>query len=57
MIDRRAATIAFDKSKTPVYLAESNWVLKIVKEAHPEVQFHDTSEHQFREEIAPVNPN
>ncbi len=45
MIDRRAATIAFDKSKAPVYLAESNWVLKIVKEAHPEVQFHDTSEH------------
>ncbi|MBN1145578.1 MAG: peptide chain release factor 3 [Bacteroidales bacterium] len=51
MIDRRAATIAFDKSKTPVYLAESNWVLKIVKEAHPEVEFHDTSEHHIREDI------
>jgi peptide chain release factor 3 len=45
IIDRRAGTIAFDKSKTPVFLVESNWTLKIVKEAHPEVQFHNSSEH------------
>ncbi|MBS0010447.1 MAG: peptide chain release factor 3 [Bacteroidales bacterium] len=44
MLVRRAGTIAFDKSDTPVFLAESDWMLKIVKEAHPEVQFHDTSE-------------
>lgn len=37
-------SIAFDKSNTPVFLAESEWMLKIVKEAHPGVQFHHTSE-------------
>jgi peptide chain release factor 3 len=51
IIDRRATTIAFDKSNTPVYLAESDWMLKIVKKAHPEVQFHSTSEYNAREEI------
>jgi peptide chain release factor 3 len=51
IIDRRATTIAFDKSNTPVYLAESDWMLKIVKKGHPEVQFHSTSEYNAREEI------
>ncbi len=44
IIKRRESTIAFDKSDIPVYLAESEWMLKIVKEAHPEVEFHTTSE-------------
>ena len=44
MIDRRAATIAFDKSNQPVFLAESEWMLKMVKEAHPGIRFHHTSE-------------
>ena len=44
MIDRRAGTIAFDKSNQPVFLAESEWMLKMVKEAHPGIRFHHTSE-------------
>ena len=44
IIQRRAGLIAYDKSNTPVFLAESDWMLKIVKEAHPEVEFHSTSE-------------
>ncbi|MFO7656606.1 MAG: peptide chain release factor 3 [Bacteroidales bacterium] len=48
IISRRAGTIAFDKSNTPVFLAESDWMLKIVKEAHPEVQFHNSSEFKPR---------
>ncbi|MBW6479242.1 MAG: peptide chain release factor 3 [Bacteroidales bacterium] len=46
IIGRRAGTIAFDKSNTPVFLAESDWMLKIVKQAHPEVQFHNSSEYK-----------
>ncbi|MCF8226584.1 MAG: peptide chain release factor 3 [Bacteroidales bacterium] len=44
MIDRRSNTIAFDKSDTPVFLSESDWMLKIATEAHPGVQFHTTSD-------------
>ncbi len=46
MVERRAGTVAFDRAKNPVFFAESDWMLKIVKEAHPEVQFHNTSEHK-----------
>ncbi|MDZ7743706.1 MAG: peptide chain release factor 3 [Bacteroidota bacterium] len=44
MIKRRSGRIAFDKSDTPVFFAENDTRLKIVQEAHPEVQFHNTSE-------------
>ncbi len=44
IINRLSNTIAFDKSNTPVFLAESEWMLKMAKEAHPEVQFHNSSE-------------
>jgi peptide chain release factor 3 len=44
MINRRSNVIAFDKSNTPVFFAESDWMIKIAREAHPEVQFHITSE-------------
>jgi len=49
MIKIRAGTIAFDKSNTPVFFSDSDWTLKIVKEAHPEVQFHKSSEYNARE--------
>jgi peptide chain release factor 3 len=44
MISRRSNLVAFDKSNTPVYFAANEPMLKIVKEAHPAVQFHETSE-------------
>lgn len=45
MISRRSEAIAYDKSNRPVFLAVSDWMLNTVKEAHPQVQFHSTSEH------------
>jgi peptide chain release factor 3 len=50
IIANRAGTIAFDKSNTPLFMAESNWFLEIVKKAHPEVQFHNSSELHVRED-------
>ncbi len=47
IIKRRGDTIAFDKSNTPVFFAKSEWMLKIVREAHPDIQFHNTSELEF----------
>ena len=44
ILSRRAGTIAFDNSNTPVFLADSDWMLKIAQEAHPGVQFHKTNE-------------
>ncbi|MDD3877081.1 MAG: peptide chain release factor 3 [Bacteroidales bacterium] len=44
MLRRRAGSIAYDKENTPVFLAENEWMIKIVKESHPLVTFHSTSE-------------
>ncbi len=44
MLNRRYSVIAFDKSNTPVFFAESEWMLKVAQEAHPGVQFHNTHE-------------
>jgi peptide chain release factor 3 len=44
IVARRAHAIAYDKSKKPVFMAESDWMLKVAKEAHPKVQFHNSSE-------------
>ncbi|MDD3877080.1 MAG: hypothetical protein PHT69_10690 [Bacteroidales bacterium] len=44
MLRRRAGSIAYDKENTPVFLAENEWMIKIVKESHPLVSFHSTSE-------------
>lgn len=43
---RRRANIAKDKDGNFVYLAESSWALNTVKEAHPEIIFHTTSEYK-----------
>ncbi len=48
MISRRSNAIAYDKSDTPVFLAESEWMLKVAREAHPGVQFHNTYELIFK---------
>ncbi|MGC8773757.1 MAG: peptide chain release factor 3 [Chlorobaculum sp.] len=41
---RRANVIAFDKEDHPVFMAETEWMLKIAKEDFPEIEFHSTSE-------------
>ena len=43
-ISRRKRDIAKDKHGNLVFLAESNWSLQTVKENHPKINFHDTSE-------------
>lgn len=40
----RSRHIAYDKESRPVYLAESEWMLKMTQETFPEVAFHFTSE-------------
>jgi len=54
IIRRRSNTIAYDKSGTPVYLAESDWMLKIAKETHPGISFHNTSEMHVNAETESV---
>jgi len=46
LVMRKANNIAFDKDDTPVYLAESDWALKTVKEMYPDLEFHATSEYE-----------
>jgi len=41
---RRANVIALDKEDHPVFMAETEWMLKIAKEDFPEIEFHATSE-------------
>lgn len=41
---RRRRDLAQDKDEKLVFLAESAWQLKTVQEAHPDIEFHFTSE-------------
>lgn len=36
--------IVFDKDQNPVFLAETDWILRMNKENNPEIEFHTTSE-------------
>jgi peptide chain release factor 3 len=36
--------IALDKDDNPVFLAETDWILRMNKENNPEIVFHTTSE-------------
>ncbi|MGM0667630.1 MAG: peptide chain release factor 3 [Bacteroidota bacterium] len=51
MLDKRSHSIAFDKANIPVFLAESDWMLGMVKETHPGVRFHNTSELKAQKEL------
>lgn len=42
--NRRKKDIAHDKDELMVYMAESQWGLKTVQDAHPAIKFHFTSE-------------
>jgi peptide chain release factor 3 len=41
---RRKKDLARDTEDKLVFMAESEWSLKMVQENHPKVQFHFTSE-------------
>lgn len=43
-INERAQYIAYDKQDRPVFLAESAWLLQMVQEKYPDIQFHYMSE-------------
>ena len=41
---RKSSAVAFDKEDNPVFFAESEWMLRTVKEAFPTITFHSTSD-------------
>jgi peptide chain release factor 3 len=41
---RKAGAIALDREERPVFLAESEWMLKVAREDYPSLEFHTTSE-------------
>lgn len=43
-ISTKSQYITHDKDDRPVFMAESDWYLKMMKEAYPEIEFHATSE-------------
>ncbi len=43
-IAARSHHIAWDKSDRPVFMAESEWMLKTTRQAYPDIEFHFTSE-------------
>jgi peptide chain release factor 3 len=36
--------IAYDKDQNPVFLAETDWILRMNIQNNPDIQFHTTSE-------------
>ncbi|MCX6275709.1 MAG: peptide chain release factor 3 [Bacteroidetes bacterium] len=42
--------ITYDKHNHPVYMAKSEWYLKITSEANPGIEFHSTSEFKTEQE-------
>ncbi len=43
-VERRSRHIAYDMEGKPVFLAESPWMLKVVREKHPKVQLRTVNE-------------
>lgn len=40
--------IAYDKDENPVFLAETDWILRMNQENNPEIEFHTTSEFKLQ---------
>lgn len=40
--------IAYDKDENPVFLAETDWILRMNKENNPDIEFHTTSEFKLQ---------
>ncbi|MEI8033132.1 MAG: peptide chain release factor 3 [Chlorobiaceae bacterium] len=49
---RKWSAIAHDKEEHPVFLAESEWMLKVAREDYPALEFHTTSEFKTESEQA-----
>ena len=43
-LSRKSGAIAYDKENNPVFFAESEWMLKLAREAFPSITFHKTSD-------------
>lgn len=43
-ITRKQNSVAYDKEDNPVFLAESEWMLKLARENFPSITFHETSD-------------
>lgn len=41
--------ISYDKDKNPVFMAESDWILRMNRDNNPDIQFHLTSEFKVAE--------
>jgi peptide chain release factor 3 len=54
-ITRKAGAIAYDKEDNPVFFAESDWMLKLAKEAFPSLTFHKTSDFKTPKSIKAPN--
>ena len=50
-LQRKAASVAFDKENNPVYLAENDWALKVARETYPSLHFHLTSDFKTELEV------
>jgi len=48
-VSRKTNTIAYAKDNQPVFLAESDWMLRMVKETFPNIEFHSTSDFRDKE--------
>lgn len=51
LIRRKGADIAWDKDNNPVFLAASDWMIRITGETYPSVQFHSTSEFHLSDTV------
>ena len=43
-ISQKYRSVTYDKENRPVFMAESDWHLRMTKEAYPNIEFHFTSE-------------
>jgi peptide chain release factor 3 len=43
-LKKKSGAIAFDKEHNPVFFAESEWMLNLMKENFPSITFHNTSD-------------
>lgn len=41
---RKSGSVAFDKDENPVFLAEGEWILKVMKDNFPSLTFHSNSD-------------
>ncbi|MDY0101504.1 MAG: peptide chain release factor 3 [Lentimicrobium sp.] len=46
---RKSGSVAFDRDGNPVFLAEGDWILKVVKDTFPALTFHNTSDFKLHQ--------